>query len=372
MVPTLNFQIGAYVCSTDCQIHIQDNSQYPIDSIYPKTYYSVALFYTNDWFTADFNMNLTEPSNYSWIETITNSGTIYIEAYWVLNWDHSFAWVQGDICQYNGNFYYVVSGGGVGAFENPPDLNASWVVFDSSISVANTYNFFTLALGGSTVWYDDVTVNKTCNNVSITQTECLIYNVCNNTAETQYFSITDVSGTVITDVTLDSNATAIYDSNNILIGYSIATGLCSVATFTTAGVYLLNYGDAIDELDYGIVVFELCTYWDCYFSLIKQVLCDNFDPCCVQCDAEIKRKHELFRFALNKMEALMFTLNQKISYDALKYLNVVSVPSERELLLEEINTIIGVLDDLIVRCGLCNGTQSNTIVVNPCRGCTGN
>ena len=36
------------------------------------------------------------------------------------------------------------------------------------------------------------------------------------------------------------------------------------------------------------------------------------------------------------------------------------------------NDIIGILDDLIVRCGLCNGTQSSTTVVNPCRGCTGN
>jgi hypothetical protein len=375
MVPTLNFQIGAYVCPTDCKIHIQDNSQYPIDSVYPKTYYSVALFYTSDWFVSDFRMNLTEPSNYSWIETVNTlplSGTVYIEAYWVRNWEHSLGWNQGDICQYNGNFYYVVAGGGVAPFAIPPDLNASWIIFDSNVSAAATYNFFTLALGGGNVWYDDVTVNKTCNNISLTQTSCLTYNVCNNTGSIQYFSITDVNGTLITNVTLDSNAIPQYDGNNVLIGYLIDSGDCSVATFTTAGVYILNYGSVITELDFGIVIFELCTYWDCYLSLIKQVLCDDFDPCCVQCDEATKRKHELFRFALNKMEALMFTLNQKVSYDALKYMNVIAVPEDRILLLEEINDIIGVLDDLIVRCGLCNGTQSSTTVVNPCRGCTGN
>ena len=176
MVPTLNFQIGAYVCPTDCKIHIQDNSQYPIDSVYHKTYYSVALFYTSDWFVSDFRMNLTEPSNYSWIETVNTlplSGTVYIEAYWVKNWEHSLSWNQGDICQYNGNFYYVVAGGGVAPFAIPPDLNGSWIIFDSNVSAAATYNFFTLALGGGNVWYDDVTVKKTCNNISITQTACL-------------------------------------------------------------------------------------------------------------------------------------------------------------------------------------------------------
>lgn len=366
-----DFLIGGYVCN-DCNVTIVDNTTYPIyipPSIIgqQRDYYGIAIFGSNDGFNTSVNQDLTSPTPGLWNPSVTGGGIWYFKAYIVSKWIISATYVQYDICFYNGEFYYVNDAGGVSPSEAVPSVNTKWTSMTSGTASANYALFDAAEVVGHRIGHTFVSVSVNCADITVTRTDCYDYDLCNTTASTQYFSITDLAETIDTDVVVGSEATAVYDSG-VLIGYSLPANTCVSITLPSSGVFLVNYGSASDNLLYQKVIFELCPYWDCYFTLINNVLCADFDPCCQDCDNTSKQQNQIFRLELNKMEGLMFTLQAKVSYDQLVYRNVIAVSEERSNLLTEIESIISKLDDIIVRCGLCNGAQS-TEVSNPCTNC---
>jgi hypothetical protein len=293
----------------------------------------------------------------SWIIPVTNGILYTIYAYQVPVWVLANApYSSLDIVYYNGYFWSNSSGGNTSGI---PGTSADWTIVTNDAAGKLLFIAYCSATEQTTT-----TVTPNC---IISKTECYKYTVCNTTAAISYFSVTELDATLVT-ITTDSNATAVLDSNGNIIAYSLPAYTCTEITLPEEGVYVLGTGTSSTCMPYQYVIFELCKYYDCYFGLIKKILCDDFDPCCTTCDSATIRNNEIFRLTLNKMTGLINALQIKTFYDNVHYGNIMSIPANRLTELAEIADILNMLNDIIVRCGLCNGAQSNE-VITPCTNC---
>ena len=383
-----NFNIASSV-SCNCDIKVEDTTNYSTYGSVREDY-AIALFYSNDNFASvSYTFANAGSTGVPGIWNITNpaGGGIYkIKAFIVGVYDAGNAYNTLDITYYNGVFYYATAA--INQGDPVPGINSNWVNVLGFIPIALfVYGHFINNINSATPTYIDWTISNVhqyCGDISLTHTSCYNYNVCNTTQSTEFFSVTDLAGTVITDVTFgDANATAVLDNSGKLLGWSLPTGICTAMILPKEGVYLINYGSSITCMNYQKVVFELCKYYDCYFGLIKQILCNDYDPCCdsntphkaqhkgflgfgrssecFDCNDEKKKEHELFRLTLNKMQALINVIQIKTFYDTIHYGSILNVTANRLTELSEIQDMINMLNKLIIRCGLCNGAWSNEV-----------
>jgi hypothetical protein len=320
-----------------------------------RSNYGLALFVLEGGVPNDLLSDLTNSD--PWSTPTASTSTVYTFSVFAAPLWVAGAYNAGTIVFYSDGNFYQNSSGAVN--NNEPTVGPGWTIMTTS-------NYAAFLASG----IDNVTNTLTmplfiCQDMTISRTSCLNYSVCNNTGADQYFIVKDVAGTI---QTITTDATPIYDSNNVLIAYMIPTMECVDVAVSDTGVYIFWFGTGSTSMPYADVVFELCEYYTCYFSLVKQILCSDIDPCCQECAEEAKRQNEIFRFTLNKMQALINTLQIKIGFDSLTYKNTITITDDRETLLAEIADILLKLDDIIIRCGLCEGAQTNT-VTSPCTNC---
>jgi len=357
MNTTTDFYIGGYVGS-NCHIFIEDNTTYPFNTK-DRDEYGIALFWSNNSFTDSFN-DLTN-STTGWDTNPIGGGMWEYIAFIAPIWDVANSYAPNCIVYYNGGFYYADPGGtAIVPGGNNPSINTNWILLDYLKSNDN-YDFFQLAITGgcNLTGQTFTTVNKHCGDLSFEQTSCLNWTICNTTDSNMFILVKDSAGAAV-DITTDASKSFDY--------YIVPAEDCIDITLPESGVYIIDICHVIDVVDSYKTIYEFCEYWNCYFDITKNILCNDTDPCCEPCDTSSQKQNEIYRLQLNKMMALMNNLKAKISYDTFAYWNTGIVDDTRADLLEEINDTKNKLDDIIIRCGLCNGAQSND-VVTPCGNC---
>ena len=334
--------------STNCgYITVTDTSTYTTTPN-SRADFGIAILVEHD---GAFDYTLSNFTNTNFWEIPVTNGTQYtIHAYQVPQWVNG-TYASGEIVYHNGYFWVNNNGFGI---STEPGVQYWTVIPNDSTGQAQ----FNSSASSSA----DTIITPFC---VITRTSCYNYQVCNPTQAISYFRVTDIEGNLSV---ITTNATPVTDQNGGVIAYSIPIGECVTITVPSEGVYVLNTGDNATSMIYQKVIFELCKYFDCYFGLIKKILCTDYDPCCNACDEATIKETENFRFTLNKMQALINVLQMKTYYDNIHYRSTLNVSDNRIIELNEIQDIINSLDDIIVRCGLCAGATDND-VVNPCTSC---
>ena len=222
-----SYTIGAYV-NCNCNLVIQTTSG-------SQTGTNQVLFWSPDSWTTIYE-DSTAPAIGIWTETINQGGVWNIQAYDAPNYSHMASYVANDIVWYNGVLYYTTSdGAGI-----PGTPGCHWTIMPSTPAAA--WAIFQLAISdtGNNVNWTIASVNASCNAMVVTKNDCYNYTVCNNTLATEFFSVTDLSGVVNTDVTFgDTNATPVYDITGlILLGWSLPVGTCTAMILPKEGVYV--------------------------------------------------------------------------------------------------------------------------------------
>lgn len=193
----------------------------------------------------------------------------------------------------------------------------------------------------------------TCAQFKICKNACYDYTIID-------YDVTTPKINTITITNLDGSYTMVYTMDT-----SITTQLSIV--LPADGIYTVTITNNLtdDEAVYNIV--ELCALNECFKSLILEIMCNEKDPCCKECDDMTLRKQAALRFEMNKIVALYFMLQALLKRHYIDFTGVFIGDSCSSQDLKDINNAFMTLNELTRRCGKCQ--QSVSPSVKPCTNC---
>ncbi len=349
----------------NCQITVTDTSPWQTDpgDPYLRTNYALAMFW-QDPITLTWYSDLTNPVG-SWpaFQTL-NNGWHHIEVFSVslynpasaLNIGYSEIYFDtADSC------FYVFLGG----VPWVPNLHPGETPASDAVSltpewfIADDIDLFLDQKIGLIEWSGWINVECVLPDISMTKTTCDSWEICNEDVNLSYgymfYSVTDL----VTP-----------------IEQAIITDECVTITAPADGAYIIQVysmnGTTYDQVLNTYIVYSFCHLEACIESLTKQILCNDWDPCCTSCSAEQKREWQIKRDHLNMMIALQgrlfYLLNQNSIYCMFSGMLDPTSPNINENITDNAAEMIQIIERLAYltgRCGQCEGTQTTST-----SGCT--
>ena len=142
-------------------------------------------------------------------------------------------------------------------------------------------------------------------------------------------------------------------------------------TSTQDGVYVILVlypsGNSYTIADIFIEI-ELCDFDACKNTVIKDILCEEFDPCCESCDKSMRLRYDKWSDHLNLMVYFSKTIRNFLAINLKTCLISGSVTDEYDENLQKLAKFIENMNAITDRCGECYGaieTQST----KPCKNC---
>lgn len=345
------------ITSTELQnfnrnIIVNDNTDYTGDS---RLNYGIALFVNVDpgsgTFTNDPTLSdMTNPGDDSipgeWTITVPRETKVYEICLFYCQLWISGTWAQDDIVYYNGDFWKK-NAVGTGT-DTPSGISTEWDVMAGT----NYAEFLaTLSLGTPTVQEsiqyvpveackEFILVKKACNGQ-----HCIMLNVDDTTSDLRYTITTYTGESEIAATEFEPDAdTACF-------------------TLTDDNVYIISierYNGSEWEEVFTEPIYEYCKLKTCATYLFDSVLCNEFDPCCDNCDEDTVNKQSRQRLMLNQLIALYGTLMAYINEESIDYLNIVTVDEDRLTYIERIGQYMDKVKAILERCELCSGAWQST------------
>jgi hypothetical protein len=353
------YQIESYI-NNDCDIVVNDISLYFVDG------WHVALFWSIDNWSTIAGGDLTDPADYEWIIPSINQEQYSIYAFYAFNWTDGGinVWPIDGICYDHGGFYLNISGGTVteGIAATPPHLDpVKWKLMDDT-----NYADFVTAMASGTNPIDVCRSNEevltiSCHLYTVTQSPtCYEWKVC------------DVSG-IAGDKVVNIYA---YGSTTILATYTLAEGQCVTVTLPNDGVYVVDIMriTATEPIHEYHLAYEICKIKTCWATLVNSILCNEWDPCCMNsCSDAQKEALRVKRDTLNMMIALFIDLMASMLVEHTQYMNILltyqngNTEATRATYIQRVKDNIERLLLIVGRCGEC--TQTPVTTTTSCSTC---
>ena len=328
-------------------LYVEDRTVYGVS---PETRedFGVALFvnidpgndvYTNDDSLTDLSNPGSDEIQGTWTIPINVSKDWNYEVvmFWCPLWEQGTLYDDGQIVYYNEVFYKKVDG--VSGTAIPEGNPSDWTV----LTIADYDEFDNSTGTDSLAGYESVIA---CPEYKVIFNECpgvhAILNLSDNTVRA---TITDYSGEEVLEPT------------------TIVDGRLDV-TLPLDGIYILTI-EAFDGVIWNEVfvapIYEYCKMKTCVAYLVDSLMCNEWDPCCENCDKKAIEKMQRQRLQLNKVFFLYGTLLSLIHTEAVEYLGVNSIEDDRYATLERVENLFEKIQDILHRCELCYGAwQTST------------
>lgn len=361
----------------DCDfIKVMDVTEWSAEGFpYNRVDYACILFWDVNAFASDSpdgsdftNPNGTGDTDPSvwWVDVGCN-GTYEFRMGIAPVWNALVDYVRYATVFYNGKFWYATTDPAMGAV---PGIDASWLEYENGnqteLDTAYGYfknSFITETISTDLGWYANY-IEIDCLDIEIRKTACYKYDICNNScsdlplAADRGYSIETYDGTEIVDLT----------------PYELESGDCISIDLTDYGdnVYVIKQwdnasGENPNFRNNALVVYEFCGVQTCWETLVRNLWCKEWDPCCESCDQETRNRLERYRSELNKMHALYFQMMYYINVERMKYAGIYDYDDTRAEYVERVGDIVTRLKAIAARCGDCNGATEDT--TNPCSSC---
>ncbi len=340
-------EIQSNQTTTENIISVVDLSVYSTPTV--RGDYGIALIvkidagngtYEEDVTSNDLSNPGTDDTNGEWEIGITNTRKNYeIIAYWCPLWKTGITYTTNQIVYYENNFYVA----GQSTTEEP-GTGTEWILIDEndelSLLFAEADN-----LESSTV-YESVFPHA---DYEVVLLECngnrRLYDYSENGYLKRYTVINYREDEVVIEATEFS--TEYVDFTLSADGvYRITIEQNSLNNFE-----LEEYTTTVAD----IPIYEYCHLKECYTYLVKSVLCNDYDPCCDNCDADVIAKKNRQRQVLNQMIALYPLLLASINEEYVTYFGIFDIDETRDTMAEQIDLIFEKIEDILERCELCQG-----------------
>lgn len=345
-------------------LQVSDNSEYTSPTV--REDYGIALFFekdTGNGFSEDTNLHDLSNSGVtgnpgSWDIQRENEDAVY-----KLHAFHCPVYAAGSFSI--GDIVYYEVSGTTGFWRNTTGVDSTPAVGSPNWTEMTTSNFtqFTAASLLNCSLFNEETTAYKCNSVEFILTSC--------------------PGTfeVISHESLTQNVTLyIYDLlGNILIdGLEVQKdGAVGTTSFTfdgdySDGVYHVKAlvspvgSDSYQLNNYAL--YNTCRITACMSALVDELMCNDWDPCCSNCDNDAIEARKKQRLTLNELGALYGFAMAYIHADRINYLGVNGISADRFNELNRIQNLLDKLNDIIIRCDICRGalSTSTTSSYKPC------
>lgn len=338
-------------------IYIEDLTTYGTVTPDTREDFGIALFFgidnsgsgVYDYTDTSLN-NLSNPGDNStmgtWMIPIQNVTQNYeIKSYWAPIWESGGGYSAADIVYYYesdlvSNFWINVDGAGATA---PASASPGvWLPLDET----NYAEFATALLTGNLTYeYDEYISVIKCPDYKVILKECdgvhrLIDNT-NNGYDKRY-TVTDYNGNTEIDTT----------------NWDLGTVNYVDITVSEDKVYIITIENEIAgvwEEVAQIPLYEYCKTKTCFTYAVDKILCNEWDPCCDNCDDEAILKKERQRLMINQLIALYGTLYAYIHEDSVEYLDIMNIDQDRSTFLGRISSLMEKIVSILERCELCQG-----------------
>jgi hypothetical protein len=160
------------------------------------------------------------------------------------------------------------------------------------------------------------------------------------------------------------------DSTLVPVYYNgLTTGTIADITIPSDGVFIITIEENATSSDFttgtnSVVaqfpLYSYCKLKTCYNYLVQSVMCNNWDPCCDNCDEEAKQKKIRQRQSLNQIVALYPLLLAYINEEFISYLGFIEYDQTRYDYAEQIDMLMDKINDILERCELCQGAWQTT------------
>ena len=386
-----DFEMQINVTSECGTLHVTDVSTWPYVIVpgnnWDRDQTGISLWWSADggvtW-DADFTNQGDNITPGQWDIPVNNQGTYLVVAFGSPVWHIHISANQGSIWYYDGNFYQAINY--IANSVIPPDTDTTnWLVLDE--------NDYTVFANNWSCCDNDFVYCEDENTVVVACEPTSINNVINigchtwlvnqpyagNTTETVIVQVWNLAMTeMIACYTMD-----------------VLNGITNVTiTAPEDGVYIIRVGyeNSLSRKECGIdltrdyfewPIYDICDLLACYNSLVRSIMCREYDPCCTDCDPEVQKQRDIWREELNKMIALAFSLFAYLNVEAMTYMGVnllytfdftspnpvfEPIDPDRNMVIAKINDLIEKLKAITGRCGDCNGAREDT-TNTPCANC---
>jgi hypothetical protein len=238
---------------------------------------------------------------------------------------------------------------------NAYPVNPGDCVYDVQQIIMSTYGTHEIKIEACDCFGCDncVFLIDACTQYKITKNKCNEYTFTDNDTTTPKILtivVANLDGTYSQTYTMDTSIT-----NTLII------------TLPGDGVYTVTITNNLTDDIVVLPLVELCQLNNCIKKLILEIMCNEKDPCCKECnEQEIERLRQL-RYEMNKIIALYFTLQALLKKHEIDFTGVFTMDECHSQALSEINDIFVKLNAITLRCGECK--QSTEVQAKPCTTC---
>jgi len=342
---------------TGCDIQVTDQTNWNGQFVQERSLYHLYLWW-KDPVTNAWTLDSTNPLSASYLLNTMNNGVHTVEIYAVEKYSTSsyVAVTPGQMYSYNGQAFVwnnvspwvPATQTALGLF---PSAVNGWVL----MSVEGSFHNY----GGTGNQFYTGTISVECTRTfDLTKTSCHNWRLTNNY---------DITGIINVDLY------NLNDPTTIITSFEWNTSVDEYIDVEVSedGIFELDLSYVVGETTYHyprVRIRDICGFLDCMVKLVKQILCNEKDPCCQSCSEEQKRQLQIWRDHLNMMIAYSDAIQAAINIDLYYCMNnqIESEPAEENL--QYIIELITKLNELTDRCGECYGAQE-TEATQPCKDC---
>lgn len=329
-------------------LYIEDSSEYGQASPDLREDYGIAIFvnvdpgsgiFTNDQTLSDLSNAGANNIPGTWDIDIPNTLTQNYEiiAFWCPLWI-SNSYSENEIVFYDSLFYRKTA---VGDGTEIPGVGTQWEELD--IDNYDEFDNATNLLSDSI--YESVIG---CPPYKVILKECdHVHRIIDNSesSNSKRFYVTKYDGTSVIEETL---FTAEYMDINLPQDH----------------IYILTIEEEISQDTWVEVsklpIYEYCSLKKCVTYLMNSILCNDWDPCCENCDSDAIKKKERQRLELNKIVFLYGSLLSYINEESIQYLGIYEMGVDRLTYMESIDNLFDKISSILQRCELCSGAWQTT------------
>ena len=399
-----NINLQFYMVADDkcTYLNVYENAQWKTDNLpIERDDVALALFWTTD---NTSGCDLTNPGDSSskaeWQIEMSEQGIYNVYMFAVLVWEDGMTIEEGQIVYYNGVFYRYScdeSSSSSSCVVTTPGTSEEWTEMtcnDLELFLAwagddgnATSDPFNGAYFSSIYNFDCISkriYRIGCNKYRVlaegltNERPILIkvYTLANELLDCYY--IDTLKGETYKDIEFDEDNVYIIEVGSANIEW---TGTGSAPISGGEGEVVDGEWVLVEDCEYDgnytsyqEVVYSICDIETCWTTLTKNILCRPVDVCCDTCDTDTLKMIDDYRYTLNMMNSLWFNLMAYIEIDKGLYQGLYSVyeingdytdPDRMNYLLQ-IQDIITMLKEIVLRCGDCSATDSTS---NNCQTC---
>jgi len=127
------------------------------------------------------------------------------------------------------------------------------------------------------------------------------------------------------------------------------------------GIFIFEMKDPeTGEVLFSFSAFETCDIQECYMIMMDKIMCSCSDPCCKKCTGTAQEARDFARGGLNKLVPLYMTYLGMARRNELYTTGMKLISDEHNCFLQDANSILAKIIEIITDCGCLCPEQKNT------------